>query len=170
MSSETLKQNSMIIKCFILKVQSDCFPVNRIFVEVPISFTLLTVSMMGGNRLQWVCSVWLERMSYKEILFGTDFWVLISSTRRSVNDPFHLLPSESGIWWLHWILFLLDEFSNVSFERKEMALFLHLCCSANFCLQGWFSASKLNFTWWYFALQIDELGSLVLMKALACYL
>lgn len=58
----------MIIIWLILKVQSNCFPVIRIFVEVPIFFTLLTVTMMGGNRLPRSDLQCLAgRMSYKEV-------------------------------------------------------------------------------------------------------
>lgn len=44
------------------------------------------------------------------------------SPRRSVNDPFHLLPSTFGIRLHHWVLLLLGGFYNQSQgERKVMA-------------------------------------------------
>lgn len=95
-------------------------------------------------------------------LFGTDFWALISSTRRSANDPFHLLPSTFGIWLHHGFLLLLDRFYNPSQGERW-----HFASPAlpSLSLQGPFTASKLNFIRCRFPpLHIDELGSLTLMK------
>lgn len=58
----------MIIICFNSQSTADCFPGIKIFVEVPIFFTLLTVSVMDGSGLP--CSDLqcpAERVSYKEV-------------------------------------------------------------------------------------------------------
>lgn len=123
-----------LLNAFILKVQSDCFPVNRIFVEItsPLPCWQWAWWVETGCTFRSVVSGWKDVLQGG--LFGTDFWVLISSTRRSVSDPFHLLPSESGIWWLHWILFLLDEFSNQFWgERRWPCFYISAALPASVC-------------------------------------
>lgn len=163
----------MIIRCFNFQSTVELLPGHQNLCGSPPSFLPCwewAWWVETGCHVQ-ICSVWLEgcltRRSLWNWLLSVNFFYQEISKR-----PFP--PAAIWIWNLVASLNFVSAgwISQSVSRRKEMAFFfLHLCCSASFCLQGRFSASKLNFRWWYFApLQTDELGSLVLMKALACYL
>lgn len=88
-------------------------------------------------------------------LFGTDFWALVSFTRRSVNDPFHLLPSRFEIWSHCCFLPLLDDF-RISLKKKGNGV--EHPCPASLCLYAgavhgvWIKLNTMSFSplsnWW----------------------
>lgn len=166
--------NLMVIKC--LKRFSKC---NRMSLFLPTHWNpcwsfhpFYPVDSENGQKraddlLPGLCfqafGVWLEGdVLLLGGLFGTDFWALISLTRRSVNDPFHLLPSKFGIWLHHWFLLLLDEFYHQS-QGERRWHFASLLCQLLFAGTIYWVQIKLR-TMSFSPFQINDLGSLMRMK------
>lgn len=105
---------------------------------------------------------WLEEGCATRGVFGADFWALISSIRRSVNDPLHLLPSKFGIGLHHWFFFflLLDEFYNQS-QGEKRRHFASLLCQ----LLSAFKFIRCHFP----SLQIWWVEEAHIYETLACY-
>lgn len=142
-----------MLRCFGVQPNATyCFLVTATWTPVPILFTHLTVKVMDrkGLTVCFYCCPFtgLQLLAgRKDVLwgglFGTDFWALISSTRRWVNDPFHLLPSKFGIWLHHW--FFCSCWMNFTISLKEKGDGISHCCPAKpVCRENLLGQIKLH--------------------------